>query len=108
MCGRYVSVRSDADLLREFEADDPTDAVKMEARLREAGLTLVFMDKTLPPLSRGRRDLVTVVGHAPTISAGEFVQAAGTWITDRQHGLQFKADVLSTTPPTTRAPPRPS
>ena len=51
--------------------------------------------------ARGRRDLVTVVGHAPTISAGEFVQAAGIWITDRQHGLQFKADVLSTTPPTT-------
>lgn len=25
MCGRYVSVRSDADLLREFEADDATD-----------------------------------------------------------------------------------
>lgn len=25
MCGRYVSVRSDADLLREFEADDATE-----------------------------------------------------------------------------------
>ena len=37
--------------------DDPLDAMKMEARLREAGLTLVFMDKTLPPLPPGRRDL---------------------------------------------------
>ncbi len=37
--------------------DDPLDAMKMEARLREAGLTLVFMDKTLPPLPRGQRDL---------------------------------------------------
>ncbi len=37
--------------------DDPIDAIKMEATLREAGLTLVFMDKTLPPLKRGRRDL---------------------------------------------------
>jgi hypothetical protein len=37
--------------------DDPLDAMKMEATLREAGLTLVFMDKTLPPLPRGRRDL---------------------------------------------------
>ena len=27
--------------------------------------------------ARGQRDLVTVVGHAPTISAGEFVQAIG-------------------------------
>jgi hypothetical protein len=31
--------------------------MKMEASLREAGLTLVFMDKTLPPLPRGQRDL---------------------------------------------------
>lgn len=29
--------------------------------------------------ARGQRDLVTVVGHAPTISAGEFVQANGVW-----------------------------
>jgi hypothetical protein len=28
-------------------------------------------------------DLVTVIGHAPTISAGEFVQASGTWVNDR-------------------------
>jgi exodeoxyribonuclease V alpha subunit len=27
--------------------------------------------------ARGQRDLVTVVGHAPVISAGEFVQATG-------------------------------
>lgn len=37
--------------------DDPLDAMRMEAQLREAGLTLVFMDKILPPLPRGRRDL---------------------------------------------------
>jgi hypothetical protein len=37
--------------------DDPLDAVRMETTLRESGLTLVFMDKVLPPLSRGRRDL---------------------------------------------------
>jgi hypothetical protein len=37
--------------------DDPLDAMQMEGRLRGAGLTLVFMDKTLPPLARGRRDL---------------------------------------------------
>ena len=33
--------------------------------------------------ARGQRDLVTVVGHAALISAGEFVQAAGTWTNDR-------------------------
>jgi exodeoxyribonuclease V alpha subunit len=51
--------------------------------------------------ARGQRDLVTVVGHAPTISAGEFVQATGTWVNDRSHGPQFKASFLRTAPPTT-------
>ncbi len=50
---------------------------------------------------RGQRDLVTLVGHAASISAGEFVQASGTWVNDRNHGLQFKADFLRATPPTT-------
>jgi exodeoxyribonuclease V alpha subunit len=51
--------------------------------------------------ARGQRDLVTVVGHAPTISAGEFVQASGTWTNDRTHGPQFKASFLRAAPPTT-------
>ena len=51
--------------------------------------------------ARAKRDLVTVVGHAASISAGEFIHAVGVWITDRTHGLQFKADFLKTTPPTT-------
>src|ERR671918_332988 len=51
--------------------------------------------------ARGQRDLVTVVGHAPVISAGEFVQATGTWINDRTHGPQFKATFLRAAPPTT-------
>src|SRR4051794_9239776 len=44
--------------------------------------------------ARGHRDLVTVVGHAATITAGEFVQASGLWINDRTHGLQLKASFL--------------
>ena len=51
--------------------------------------------------ARGKRDLVPVVGHVASISAGEFIHAVGVWITDRTHGLQFKADFLKTTPPTT-------
>jgi exodeoxyribonuclease V alpha subunit len=51
----------------------------------------------------GRRDLVTVVGHLPSAVAGEYVEAAGTWAQDRDHGLQFKADELRTTPPHTAA-----
>src|SRR3954463_6271202 len=50
--------------------------------------------------ARGKRDLVTVVGHAPAIGAGEWVNASGAWVSDRVHGLQFKADVLKATPPT--------
>ena len=51
--------------------------------------------------ARGKRDLITVVGHAAVISAGEFIQASGTWSNDRQHGLQFRAQFLKAMPPTT-------
>ena len=30
--------------------------------------------------ARGQRDLITLVGHAAMTSAGEFVQAIGSWI----------------------------
>ncbi len=50
---------------------------------------------------RGQRDLVTVVGHAAMISAGEFVQASGSWVNDRTHRVQFKAAFLRAAPPTT-------
>ena len=50
---------------------------------------------------RGRRDLVTVVGHAAMISAGEFVQMSGRWFNDHTHGHQFKAEFLKASPPTT-------
>src|SRR3954464_14160398 len=50
----------------------------------------------------GQRDLVTVIGHAATITAGEFVQLIGTWVNDRTHGLQFRATFLKASPPTTR------
>jgi len=43
---------------------------------------------------------VTVVGHAASISAGEWITATGEWINDRQHGPQFKAGYLRTAPPT--------
>src|SRR5436189_166596 len=50
---------------------------------------------------RGQRDLITVVGHAATIAAGEFVPLTGTWVNDRTHGLQFRASFLKASPPTT-------
>jgi exodeoxyribonuclease V alpha subunit len=51
--------------------------------------------------ARGHRDLLTVVGRAALISAGEFVQMSGTWVNDRTHGRQFRASFLKTSPPTT-------
>ncbi|MCK1326486.1 exodeoxyribonuclease V alpha subunit [Bradyrhizobium sp. GM5.1] len=51
--------------------------------------------------ARGKRDLITVVGHAAVIAAGEFIQASGEWNNDRQHGLQFRARFLKAMPPTT-------
>ena len=38
--------------------------------------------------ARGQRELITVLGHAAMISAGEFVQASGAWINDRVHGVR--------------------
>ena len=49
--------------------------------------------------ARGHRDLATVVGHAATISAGEWVTASGEWINDRTHGQQFKARFMRTSAP---------
>jgi hypothetical protein len=51
--------------------------------------------------ARGHRDLVTVVGHAASISAGEWVAAGGEWVNDRTHGQQFKTRFLRTSAPTT-------
>ena len=49
--------------------------------------------------ARGHRDLVTVVGHAAIVSAGEWITASGEWINDRAHGQQFKARFLKTSAP---------
>ena len=43
---------------------------------------------------------MTVVGHAATIAAGEWITASGEWINDRTHGQQFKARFLKTSAPT--------
>src|SRR6478672_3304806 len=50
--------------------------------------------------ARGHRDVVTVVGHAATIAAGEWITASGEWVNDRTHGQQFKARFLRTSAPT--------
>jgi exodeoxyribonuclease V alpha subunit len=49
----------------------------------------------------GRRGIVTVVGHLPGATAGEYVEATGSWVQHRDYGTQFKADELRTMPPHT-------
>src|SRR6201988_2676467 len=50
--------------------------------------------------ARGHRELITVIGHAAVISAGEWITASGEWVNDRTHGQQFKAKFLKTSEPT--------
>ena len=50
---------------------------------------------------RGHRDLVTVLGSAATVQAGEYIHASGRWENNRDHGLQFKAAFMRSSLPTT-------
>ena len=52
--------------------------------------------------AKGHRDLVTVVGSLPSVSAGEWLTAQGRWVQDREFGLQFRAEMLTSTAPTTK------
>src|SRR3954447_15691777 len=49
--------------------------------------------------ARAHRDLVTIVGHAATIAAGEWITASGEWVNDRIHGQQFRARFLRSSAP---------
>ena len=51
---------------------------------------------------KGHRDEVTVVGSLPSVSPGEWVTAEGRWVRDRDFGLQFRAELLSSAAPTTK------
>ena len=33
---------------------------------------------------KGRRELVTVIGNAATVTPGEFIEALGVWVHDRR------------------------
>lgn len=50
---------------------------------------------------KGERELITVIGHTPIVSPGEYASASGHWVTDREHGRQFQAVFLKISPPTT-------
>jgi len=49
--------------------------------------------------ARGQRDFVTIVGHAAMVAVGEWVTASGEWSNDRTYGLQFRAQFLKISVP---------
>lgn len=50
---------------------------------------------------KAHRELVTVIGSAASVTAGEFIECMGVWVNDRQHGQQFKSVSLKIVAPTT-------
>ena len=51
----------------------------------------------------GKRELVTVVGSAPSVRAGEYIEVTGSWFNNKDHGFQFKAETLTMTMPNSLA-----
>ena len=51
---------------------------------------------------RGRHEPVVVVGSLPAVSPGEWLTAEGRWVQNKEFGLQFQAELLKSTAPTTR------
>ena len=49
--------------------------------------------------ARGHRELATVVGHAATVAAREWLTASGEWANDRTYGQQFRAHFIRTAEP---------
>lgn len=84
-------------------ADDPESLEKLSGLIERV---TYFNEETgfavLRVKASGHRDLVTVVGSLPSASAGEWLTAAGTWVRDREHGLQLKATAIRAVPPTTK------
>ncbi|MBU2713537.1 SF1B family DNA helicase RecD2 [Zooshikella harenae] len=49
---------------------------------------------------RGYRELVTITGSTPAITAGEYIESFGIWVNDPRHGLQFQAKSVKMIVPT--------
>ena len=67
-----------------------------------SGLTFHNLENGLCLLrvrAHGHRDLATVVGHAATVSPGEWITASGEWVSDHTHGQQFRARPIRTAAP---------
>jgi exodeoxyribonuclease V alpha subunit len=89
-----------ADNTKERRNDDPRETLAgMVERVTYHNESNGFIVLQVKP--RGERALVSVVGYAVTLSAGEFIHAVGGWVMDCNHGRQFRADRLHAAPPST-------
>ena len=65
-----------------------------------------FSDETgfavLKVKTKGRRELVTVIGSLPSVTPGEWLTAEGHWVHNKEHGFELRAQQLRSVPPTTR------
>ena len=39
---------------------------------------------------KAQRELITVIGSAASVTAGEYIECLGVWVNDRQHGQQVQ------------------
>ncbi len=49
------------------------------------------------------KEPATIVGQAPAVNPGEMVEATGAWVNDPSYGIQFRAETLQITAPTSPA-----
>ncbi len=47
----------------------------------------------------GEHELVTVIGHASSVNAGEEIAASGRWVDSHDYGRQFRAERIATSEP---------
>ena len=94
---RRAGRRRDADL--ELDLGDPNRVAGTIERVtyhsEETGFCVLRVN------AARRREPVTVVGAAAAVGPGEYVEANGVWVNDRNYGLQFQAEHLRVVPPST-------
>ena len=87
------------DEARELDFGDPNRVAGTVERVtfhsEETGFCVLRVN------AARRREPVTVVGAAAAVGPGEFVEANGVWVNDRNYGLQFRAEHLRVVPPST-------
>ncbi len=83
----------------EFKTPDTLSGVVERITFHNEDNGYVVLRVAVP----GQREPVTVIGTLSSVVSGEYIEAAGEWVNDRNHGRQFKASELKTTPPHTLA-----